>query len=163
MGDNSAPNIHTLQRFAMRWTLNDVLAAYRHVARLSTQQVAAEIAPLPDGPFNTKLRLVSHIQSRHGPAMVDAVERELRGSDHLGSALGEAGYTLYQLQQDLDRVPGAESPMPQIVQQALLFVGAQTADQKELLLEQWRRRVDLLARVIITMKLQQYLDSLTHE
>lgn len=154
---SSSVRIHTLERFASNWDFATVLAAVMHVTHQTKDQLRQNLAPLPADLFDLKLKLVQWLVTTYGPEAVDQVEQLIRDESDLGVALGEAGYTTEQLEQDLQSIVDVNS-VPRVVQQVFEYIHATDDRSRELLIEQWRHNSNFLARSIILMRIQQYLN-----
>lgn len=153
----SDPRLHTLERFASNWDFAAVLAAVMHVTHLTKDQLRQNLAPLPADLFDLKLKLVQWLVTTYGPDAVDQVEQLIKDESDLGVALGEAGYTTEQLEHDLQSIADVNN-VPRVVQQVFEYLKVADDRNRELLIEQWRHNPNYLARSIILMRIQQYIN-----
>lgn len=151
----STPNVHLIQRFVSNWSLHSILAAAMNVTKQSKTSIQRAISPVPNNVFDCKIKLVEWIYNTHGPEVVDKIERLLKHEADIGVALGEAGYTLEQIQHDVQNISDVNN-LPKVVQNVFAYCNVTDDRSKELMIEQWRHNIRFLARSIILMKLQQH-------
>lgn len=137
--------LHTLERFATSYSLNDTVAAVRHHLSVSLPELRRLLGPVPADPFDAKMRLVQWLRETHGCDAVDEVDRLLKGSARLETALGDAGHTLEKLLLD-----------DELERKLLAWMRAE--DERDFWRNVWRRDETVLARQLLLWRLQQFLD-----
>lgn len=147
-------NLHTLQHFALRWTLLDTLRAVQHETRLTTEQISEKMGTVPADPFDAKMAVVEWLRQNYGADAVDRVARLLRGHKDLNSALGDVGYTLASLRELLHgEVDLAQPPFADVLE----YMRVTGDDQRRFCVNVWQRQPEVLARQIVLWRLQKYL------